>query len=133
MSVASTAIRHNNSPALIFIVDDNPELTQMAEIVLSAEGYDCRLFCDPQQVLQSFQKSPIRPDLLLTDYDMGSMNGLELIEHCRRDLPGLKTVLVSGTVQAATVLRHPVKVDQFLSKPYEPKALAALVKSLLAE
>lgn len=133
MSISSTAIRHHNSPALIFIVDDNPDLTQMAEIVLSAEGYDCQLFCDPKQVLQRFQQSPVRPDLLLTDYDMGSMNGLELIEHCRRDLPGLKTLLVSGTVEAATVLRHPVKVDQFLSKPYEPKALAALVKSLLAE
>lgn len=124
---------HKNSPPLIFVVDDNPDLTEMAEMVLSAEGYQCQLFCDPKQVLQAFKKSPVRPDLLLTDYDMGSMNGLELVEHCRRDLPGLKTILLSGTVEAAMVLRHPVKVNEFLSKPYQPKQLVALVHSLLAE
>lgn len=133
MSASSTATHPQNSPPLIFVVDDNPELTEMAEMVLSAEGYQCQLFCDPKQVLQSFQKSPVRPDLLLTDYDMGSMNGLELIEHCRRELPELKVVLLSGTVEATMVLRHPVKVNQFLSKPYQPKQLVALVKSLLAE
>ena len=128
-----TANPTKNSPPLIFVVDDNPDLTLMAEMVLSAEGYNCKLFCDPKQVLKTFEKSPIRPDLLLTDYDMGSMNGLELIEHCRRDLPKLKTIMLSGTVEASTVLRHPVKVNEFLSKPYQPKQLVALVKSLLDE
>ena len=133
MSVPRTATPHKNSPPLIFVVDDNPALTEMAELVLSAEGYQCKLFSDPKEVLQAFEKSPVRPDLLLTDYDMGSMNGLELIGHCRRDLPALKAILLSGTVQAATVLRHPVKVDQFLSKPYQPAHLVELVHSLLAD
>jgi CheY-like chemotaxis protein len=133
MSASSKLPPGQNVPPLIYIVDDKPELTQMAEMILMAEGYQCQLFCDPQQVLQTFLDSNIRPDLLLTDYEMGSMNGLELIEMCRHKLPGLKAVLVSGTVQAATVFQHPVKVNQFLSKPYRPKELAALVKSLLAE
>jgi two-component system chemotaxis response regulator CheY len=131
MSASSQTVR--NQPPLIFIVDDNPDLTLMAEMVLSAEGYRCQLFGDPKQVLQTFENSPTRPDLLLTDYDMGSMNGLELIEHCRRALPNLKAVLLSGTVEASTALRHPVKINHFLSKPYQPRELTALVKSLLAE
>lgn len=129
----SASSKPKNKPPLIFIVDDNPDLTEMADIVLSAEGYRCECFCDPKQVLQNFQQSGERPDLLLTDYDMGSMNGLELIEHCRRELPGLKAVLLSGTVEESTAFRHPVRINHFLSKPYEPKALTALVKSLLAE
>lgn len=122
-----------NTPPLIFVVDDNPDLTEMAEIVLSAEGYRCQLFGDPKEVLEALDNSPARPDLLLTDFDMGSMNGLELIEHCRRAMPGLKAILVSGTVEASTALRHPVRINHFLSKPYNPKELIALVKSLLAE
>ena len=133
MKAPSIEIANRNSPPLIFVVDDNPDLTQMAEIVLSAEGYQCQLFCDPKQVLRAFEESPVRPDLLLTDYEMGSMNGLELVEHCRRDMPDLKAILLSGTVEAATVLRHPVKVNEFLSKPYQPKQLVALVQSLLAD
>lgn len=131
MSASSHAVR--NKPPLIFIVDDNPDLTLMAEMVLSAEGYTCRLFGDPKQVLHIFETSNVRPDLLLTDYDMGSMNGLELIEYCRRELPHLKAVLLSGTVEASMALRHPVKINHFLGKPYQPKELTALVKSLLAE
>ena len=122
-----------NNPPLIFVVDDNPDLTQMAELILTDEGYQCQLFTDPKHVMQAFQTSSVRPDLLLTDYEMGSMNGLELTEHCRRALPELKVLLVSGTVEAATVLRHPVQVNQFLSKPYRPNELAALVRALLAE
>ena len=133
MSASSQAAFKKNDPPLIFVVDDNPDLMQMAELILTDEGYQCQLFCDPEQVLQAFRDSTIRPDLLLTDYEMGSMNGLELAEHCRIALPNLKVLLVSGTVEAATVLRHPVQVNQFLSKPYRPQELAKLVRALLAE
>jgi CheY-like chemotaxis protein len=133
MSASGKAGISKNNPPLIFVVDDNPDLTQMAELILADEGYQCQLFCDPEQVLQAFQNSSVRPDLLLTDFDMGSMNGLELTEHCRRTLPELKVVLVSGTVEAAAVLSHPVKINEFLSKPYRPKDLAALVRTLLAQ
>ena len=131
--VMSASSKPEKKPPLIFIVDDNPDLTEMAEMVLLGEGYRCARFGDPQEVLQSFQQNAERPDLLLTDYEMGSMNGLELIEHCRRDVPGLKAVLLSGTVEASTALRHPVRINHFLSKPYQPRDLMALVKSLLAE
>ena len=133
MSASGKATFRKNDPPLIFVVDDNPDLTEMAQLILTDEGYQCQLFCDPKQVLQAFQTSSVRPDLLLTDYDMGSMNGLELIEHCRLALPDLKVVLVSGTVEASIALQHPVRINQFLSKPYRPGELAALVRTLLAE
>jgi CheY-like chemotaxis protein len=128
---ASSKQRPKKSP-LIFVVDDNPELTKMAEMVLADAGYRCRTFSDPKEVVKIFKKKKVLPDLLLTDYDMGSMNGLELISLCRLTAPHLKTLLLSGTVEAGLLLCHPVKVDQFLSKPYQPKQLAALVKSLLS-
>jgi CheY-like chemotaxis protein len=129
MSASSKS--HQKKPPLIFVVDDNPDLTKMAEMVLTDEGYRCQTFSDPRDVVEIFKKAKHLPDLLLTDYDMGSMNGLELISLCRANAPHLKTLLLSGTIEAGLVLRHPVKVDHFLSKPYRPKELAALVKSLL--
>jgi len=132
MSISSEH-KPKKSPPLIFVVDDNRELTEMAEMVLKAEGYRCQGFCDPKEVVEIFRSSDIRPDLLLTDYDMGSMNGLELIAHCRKASPKLKTLLLSGTIEEKTVLSQPVKVDEFLSKPYKPQQLMALVKSLLPD
>lgn len=132
MSAISPSHLERKTPPLILVVDDNKELTEMAKMVLDAEGYRCEAFCDPREVVEFFEKNKVLPDLLLTDYEMGSMNGLELIERCRATAPALKTMLLSGTIEISAVLRHPVKVDQFLSKPYQPKQLAELVKSLLA-
>ena len=123
----------NQHPPLIFIADDHPDLLQMAEILLTAEGYQCRLFSTPEEVLAVMAMERMQPDLLLTDFEMGSMNGLELVKRCRSAHPGLKTILVSGTVEEAVVLCHPVKVNQFLSKPYQPQVLLSIVRSLLAD
>ena len=131
MSAASETTHPRNIPPLVFVVDDNVALTKMAEMILTAEGFQCHAFCDPTQVVAAFKRGSPHPDLLLTDYEMGSMNGLELIARCRQEIPTLKAILVSGTIKPEMLLRQPVKVDQFLSKSYQPSELAIMVKSLL--
>lgn len=131
MSASSETNRTRNNPPLVFVVDDNFALTKMAEMILTAEGFQCHAFCDPAQVIAAFKRGSPLPDLLLTDYEMGSMNGLELIALCRQEIPDLKAILVSGTVKPDSLLNQSVKVDQFLSKPYQPTELAAVVRSLL--
>lgn len=131
MSGSTKTTGTRNNPPLVYVVDDNVALTRMAEMILTAEGFQCLVFCDPEQVVAAIQRGSPLPDLLLTDYDMGTMNGLELIARCRLEIPALKAILVSGTVQAESLLNQPVKVDQFLSKPYKPDELAAAVKALL--
>ena len=131
MSGSNTTTRTQNSPPLVYVVDDNVALTKMAEMILTAEGFQCHAFCDPKQVVAAVKRGAPFPDLLLTDYEMGSMTGLELIAHCRGAIPALKTVLVSGTVKAESLLSQSVQVDQFLSKPYKPDELAKAIKTLL--
>ena len=131
MSASSETNRTRNNPPLVFVVDDNFSLTKMAEMILTEEGFQCHAFCDPARVVAAFKRGSPYPDLLVTDYEMGPMNGLELIALCRQVIPDLKAILVSGTVKPETLLSQPVKVDEFLSKPYQPHHLATLVKSLL--
>ncbi|MEP6662875.1 MAG: response regulator [Verrucomicrobiota bacterium] len=119
--------------ALIFVVDDNPELGKMAEMILESEGYRCRVFSSPQEVLSVLHEGAPFPDLLLTDYDMGPTNGLQLVENCRHTMPHLKAILLSGTINAETVLRNSIKVNHFLPKPYQSKDLIRLVKATLKE
>jgi DNA-binding NtrC family response regulator len=118
--------------ALVYLVDDEPVLLDLLEFSLRHDGYTLRKFIDPEEALSAFQKARPKPDLLVTDYALGKMNGLELIEKCKRLRPGLKIVMVSGTATAAIADRSPVKVDQFLSKPYEPGTLSEVVKRALA-
>ncbi len=116
---------------LIYIVDDEPLLLELAEATLVSPDYRLKTFVDPEAALESFIEARTKPALLITDYSMGKMNGLELVEKCRAVKPDLKSILVSGTAGAEIVLGSDVKVDQFVGKPYHPTSLAGLVRRVL--
>ena len=117
---------------LVYLVDDQPMLLDLAELSLQADGYLFKKFLDPELALRSFLKARVKPALLITDYAMGKMNGLELIERCKAVKPNLKSILVSGTAGAEIVLDSAVEVDRFMGKPYQPASLADLVRRVLS-
>src|SRR4029077_17705433 len=102
-------------------------------VSLHSDGYTLKKFLDPEEALKSFLNAKPQPDLLITDYALGKMNGLDLIEQCKQANPDVKIVMVSGTASAEIALRSPVKVDRFLGKPYQPASLSVLVRSVLEE
>ena len=118
---------------LIYLVDDESLLLDLAELTLEPDGYDIEKFQDPEQALASFRDAKIKPALLISDYAMDTMNGLELIEQCKRLHPELKTILVSGTAGVEIILDSQVEVDRFMGKPYQPASLSELVRRLLEQ
>ena len=116
---------------LIFVVDDEPMLLELATVVLEPFGYNIKTFRDPKSALRAFSASDPRPDLLITDYAMHLMNGMELIEACRRIRPRQRILLISGTVDEKIYRTSSFKPDHFLAKPYQAKQLAEAVKNLL--
>ena len=74
-------------PPLIYIVDDEPLLLDLAEASLAPGGFTVKKFTDPDEALKSFAKAKPKPDVLVTDYAMGKMNGVELLENCRKHRP----------------------------------------------
>lgn len=124
--------RHARGPSgLIFIVDDNVLLVEYAGAVLKGEGYEVKFFTDPKAVLKAIKEANPKPVALVTDYDMGEMNGLDLIVSSHRIHPSLKTVLLSGTIDRAFIAQHPARVHRFLGKPYQPAQLKSMVGELL--
>jgi DNA-binding NtrC family response regulator len=119
------------SDALIFVVDDKEVLVQFAEAVLQSAGYEVRSFTDPEQTLLAMKESGVKPDLLVTDYDMGGMNGLELIAASCEAHPALKTIMLSGTISESFVNQSDVAVDRFMAKPYQPPKLIGMVADVL--
>ena len=121
-----------NSPALIYVVDDEPMLLELAIVILEPEGYSIKTFRDPEIALGEFSSASRRPDLVITDYAMHSMNGMQLIEHCRKLVPAQKILLVSGTVGEDIFSHTPIRPDSFLAKPYQAEQLTSTVRDLLA-
>ena len=118
---------------LIYIVDDEALLVDLAEASLAPGGFTFKKFSDPEEALKTFTRARPKPDVLVTDYAMGKMSGLELLERCRETAPDIKCVLLSGTVGAELVLNANVKVDRFMGKPYQPENLLELVRRVLAD
>lgn len=116
---------------VIFIVDDNALLVEYAGTVLKAAGYEVKFFTNPQAALQALKECNPKPVALVTDYDMGEMNGLDLIVSSHKIHPRLKTVLLSGTIDRDFVALHPARVHRFLGKPYQPAQLKSMVGELL--
>ena len=117
---------------LIYLVDDEELLLNLAEDSLLPDGYALKKFLDPQAAFESFTREPCKPSLLLTDYAMSPLNGIELSTRCKSAHPKLKILMVSGTAGPEIMNTLPGAVDQFLAKPYRPADLASTVRSMLA-
>ena len=95
--------------------------------VLEPLGFKVQTFCDPRKALAEY--SAAKPVVVVTDYAMGEMNGLDLVRECRRINPQQKTILLSGTVDENIYTNASVKPDRFLAKPYQ---IRDFVESILA-
>lgn len=125
-------MNHSKNPGpLVFVVDDEPMLLELAEAILKPMGCSVRTFRDPELALKEF--STAHPALIVTDYAMGRMSGMDLVRECRRANQAQKIILLSGTVDEQVFADAPVKPNRFISKPYQIKDFSDCVKSLLAE
>jgi two-component system, OmpR family, response regulator ChvI len=123
---------HRNvpKPATVFVVDDEVLLLDLAETILAPLGCKVQTFSDPELALKEFAKEA--PAVVVTDYAMGRMSGMDLIRECRRLNPRQKTILVSGTVDGVVFADASFKPDKFIAKPYDIKSLVEIVRVMLA-
>ena len=137
MNTSSMSQRDSNGVAgsfpTIFVVDDEQMLLDLAEMILEPAGFQVCLFSDPQKALTEYIAGQSPPDVLVTDYAMGGMNGMDLIRECKQLNPRQKTILLSGTVDESIYARSGVKPDHFLAKPYQINKLVEVIHSLIAQ
>ncbi len=100
--------------------------------VLEMHGYHPVFFQDPEAALRAFAEANPKPRLVITDFVMSPLNGLELIERCRQIDPQLRTILYSGSAAEDVFKRCPSQPDRFLNKPFLPRRLLEIVREVLA-
>jgi DNA-binding NtrC family response regulator len=115
----------------IFVIDDEPMLLELAAVILEPFGFVVKTFRDPSSAVEAFVASNPRPALVITDYAMHNMTGLDLIKACRKAQPGQRVLMVSGTVGEDVFRDSAIKTDSFLAKPYHAKQLTDLVLTLV--
>lgn len=117
-------------PKLVYVVDDNPLLGQITAQIIATGDYETRFFNDPLKARDALQNTRPAPQILVTDFDLGPIDGADLIETAREHIPGIRCMILSGTVQKEVLERHPVRADRFMAKPFVADDLLALIDEL---
>lgn len=121
----------NRVSSTIYVVDDQPDVGGLVESILQAHDYDCRVYTGPMEAFADYTRAESKPPLLITDFVMDGLNGMELIQKCKQENGALKTILYSGNAGEECMRGYSTQPDYFLSKPFAPKMLVQAVKALL--
>jgi two-component system, cell cycle sensor histidine kinase and response regulator CckA len=117
----------------LLLVEDDPELREMARTILTTQGYEVLCAAHGQDGLDTVRNrtgSPIR--LVITDVVMPHVGGKAMTESLKTTNPHLKILFTSGYSEDA-ITHHEILEPgvAFLSKPYTPSMLARKVRELL--
>jgi nitrogen-specific signal transduction histidine kinase len=121
-------ITGSHRTAQILLCDDDPDVRGILGEFLRTEGYILHVANGPRATLRILEATP-EIDLLIVDYAMPEMNGLELIQEACQRRPSLKTLLITGDIGALSSGTSRVPL---LPKPFGPAELAQRVAGILA-
>lgn len=117
---------------IILIVEDEPALVTLLRYNLESEGFDVLVATDGEEALLLVAEQ--KPDLILLDWMLPSVSGLEVCRQLRRkpeyrDIPIIMTT--AKTEETDRVRGLDSGADDYLTKPYSPKELTARVRAVL--
>ena len=117
----------------VLVVDDEEVLARLAQMTLTALGYEVEFATGSAAALALVRADPGRFALVLTDQTMPGMTGLVLAGQLREIRPGLPVILTTGFTQSLTTERlEAAGVCQLLLKPTTILSLATAVHAALA-
>lgn len=113
----------------ILIVDDDVELVGLLCFALDAAGYDVVTAYDGNQAIQRMHER--RPELVILDVNLPMRDGFEVLAEIRRTSQVPVMMLTVRTTEEDEVRGLDLGADDYLRKPFSPRALLARVRSLL--
>jgi CheY-like chemotaxis protein len=133
-SAAPTPADAQGSGEVVLLLEDEPVVRQVAEMMLGRLGYRVVSATTGREALERAQNLP-RIDLFLTDVVLpGGMNGCEVAEELKRQRPGLRVLYASG--YSDRILEHRGQLPPTLrriAKPYDIAQLAEAVRKAMKE
>ena len=112
--------------ARVLLVDDNRDGLAARKSVLEEQGLTVTTATNGEEAFETFSKQKF--DLLVTDFKMPKMNGVELIRHVRPLDPALRVILLSGAVNAFGLDEKSTGADIVIAK--DAREIPHLVRSV---
>ncbi len=116
----------------ILVVEDEPDLIIILQIILEQYGYHIIKARDGEEAVRIYQEKQHEIDLVITDMGLPKMGGLEEYLALKKESPDVKTIFASGffdpSVKAQLSAAGGVA---FVQKPYEPREILSKIREVL--
>ena len=126
--MSSSPVTHKK----ILIVEDEKDILQLVKLYLEKEGFRTVSAMNGMEGLRQVKAE--QPDLIILDLMLPEMDGLEVCKRIRlnQDTALLPILMLTAKAEESdTVIGLELGADDYVTKPFSPKALVARVKALL--
>ena len=118
--------------ATILIVEDEEDILELLEYILSKEGYKVASVDSGEQCLSAVKRE--RPDLIILDLMLPGRSGLDICKDLKssaeyKEIPVV--ILTARGDETDIVLGLELGADDYITKPFSPKVLAARLRTVL--
>ncbi len=113
----------------ILVVDDEPKILQLAKDYLVENGFKVLTSGDGVQALAIARRE--KPDLIVLDLMLPGMEGLDVCRAIRKESDVPIIMLTARVEEADQLIGLELGADDYITKPFSPRALVARVRALL--
>jgi DNA-binding NtrC family response regulator len=115
----------------IMLIDDDPQLLKMGNRILLSLGYRVSLFRAPLAAIEAFRHKPADFDIVITDFKMSHLNGIELGRRILDERPDIPILLISGNIMEDEIIEATeMGIKGFLRKPFSKNEIASKLKKI---
>ena len=116
----------------LVLVDDNADFVISMRMLLELRGYDVKAYMSAQEFLQDIATLS-EDDLLITDYYLPDLNGIEVVRRARARRPGLRAILLTGSREdSVTRAARAIRDCRVEYKPLPYEALEEGIRAMLS-
>ena len=115
---------------MILVVDDEPNIVQLARLYLERDGFRVQSAGDGQAALEAADR--LKPALMILDLMLPEVDGLEVCRRLRAQKSVLPILMLTARDEDVDkILGLEMGADDYLTKPFNPREMVARVKAIL--
>ncbi len=119
----------SDAPPTVLVVDDEPQIIDLAELYLRNEGFEVRRASSGTEALASLREAP--PDLVILDIMLPGVDGWEITRQIRNESSLPIIMLTARGDPIDRVVGLELGADDYVVKPFHGRELVARVKAVL--
>ncbi|MDH4099680.1 MAG: PAS domain S-box protein [Nitrospirota bacterium] len=118
----------------VLFVDDEEDIVFIGGEMLESLGYNVVACSSHKDALREIEREPDKYGLVISDYSMPGMNGIQFAGKIREIRPDIPILFITGNEQAIPSDKlSELKVQSILPKPFDMKTLGVMVRKVLAQ